>query len=237
MAKTNFAQNSIQLRNVATNATLAPNAIINLSTTASSNTQLTFDIKNTSSSSKSYNAKRYDVTLNSGADAYFCFAGTCYGSGTTVSPTALNLAAGQSASQLSGNFNMLVADLDEGAMVGVSIVKYTFVNTQLASDSIQVTLRYNSPTTITKNNSIQNSLSLFPNPCSNHTILKFDSESNVNTIVKLFNSVGSLVFEKTYETQIGNNTYNLNFNGLATGVYFVAIENVNNKTTKKLVIK
>lgn len=236
LSQFSYSQVSIELRNVATSATIAANTVINLTTSASNNTQFTFDIKNISNGTRSYNAKRYDITLNNGADAYFCFAGTCYGSNVLVSPTPLSLSAGQSASQLSGNFNMLVADLDEGASVGLSVIKYTFINTQLSSDSIQVTLRYNVPTSIKQTNSLNSSFSLNPNPTSNQTKVKFSSNTNSTSTIKLINSLGQIVFEKNHETVVGENTVDLNLDNYSTGAYFVTIENTTSKVAKKLII-
>jgi hypothetical protein len=59
-----FSQSTILITNVSASQSLAPNATVNVATNASSNSQVTFDIKNTSGSQQSYNAIRYDVTLN-----------------------------------------------------------------------------------------------------------------------------------------------------------------------------
>src|SRR4051812_33031630 len=84
-----FSQTSITLANASASTPLSANDIIYVTTAASSNTQVIIDVKNTSNSTKSYNAKRYDMLLNATsnatASAYFCFGGTCYGDQTFVS--------------------------------------------------------------------------------------------------------------------------------------------------------
>ena len=109
-----ISQTSILLKNDGTASTLAANEIIYMDVPVETNAKVTIDIKNTSNSTKSYVAKRYDVLLNadatSTAQAYFCIAGTCYGPPTMVSPTPLTLNSQQSASDLQGPYQMLVAD-------------------------------------------------------------------------------------------------------------------------------
>src|SRR5688572_22893890 len=116
LATSGFAQNIVIINN-ANMQTVPAGGVTFLSTTAGNNTNNTYDIQNTSSSTQTYVATRYDIILNSGADAYFCFGGTCYGPGTTTSQY-LVLNAGQKASQVSGQYQMLTADLDEGPTVG-----------------------------------------------------------------------------------------------------------------------
>jgi hypothetical protein len=110
------AQTSIQLKNKNGNGLIKPNTILVVATQALDNTKITIDVQNVSGSTKAYNAKRYDVLLNSTstetASAYFCFAGTCYGWQVSESPTSLTLTSGQSASEVPGDYQMLVGDLD-----------------------------------------------------------------------------------------------------------------------------
>ena len=69
------AQTTIQLKDIGTNQTLTPNAIVQRTTFASSTSKVSFDIKNTSNTAQTYNVKRYDVVLNKSnvdtAAAYF----------------------------------------------------------------------------------------------------------------------------------------------------------------------
>lgn len=233
---TGFGQTSILLTNNGTAATIAPNAIIDLSTSPSANTNITIDIKNNSLVTQSYNVKRYDVVLNSGADAFFCFAGTCYGPPTfSAGPMTLN--ASQSASQLPGQFNMLVADLDEAPAVGFSLIKYTFFNASNSSDSVQISLRYNSPTAVNENAVALSSVDVFPNPASETATLKIASSKGGNATLTVYNALGAIVNNKQVLLTPGKNKIELNVESLPSGVYFANVKTGNTTITKKFIVK
>lgn len=151
------SQSSLLVTNTENSETLTANGIIPITTSASGNSKVTIDIKNNSAATKSYGVKRYDVVLNSTAtetaSAYFCFAGGCYPDITMVSPNNITLNAGQSASDIHTNYQMLTTDLDEISIVGFSHVKYTFFNVTNTADSIQISIQYNGVTSTNINNS------------------------------------------------------------------------------------
>ncbi|HQQ95169.1 MAG TPA: T9SS type A sorting domain-containing protein [Bacteroidia bacterium] len=139
------AQTSIQLTDYGNSTIVSPNSAILVDVNASTTVNYTVDVKNTSNVTKQYWIKRYDVVLNPGADAYFCFASYCYGPPTIYSPHAITLTAGQSASQLGiTNFQMLVMDLTEPATSGYSHIKYTVFDSINPNDSVQFSMKYNS---------------------------------------------------------------------------------------------
>lgn len=165
------SQSSIQLKQVTNSGTvtLAPNATVTAITIPNANTKVTFDIKNTSASTQTYVAKRYDILLNSvsstTAVAYFCFAGSCYGDAIFQSPNPLVLRSNKSASDTTASFFMLIADLDEAAAIGSSIVKYTFKNVNSANDTVQVTVKYNGSVGVNElTTNTFSSFDIFPNP-------------------------------------------------------------------------
>jgi hypothetical protein len=236
-----FAQTSIQLTHYEGSVVVAANGTINAVTTAQGNTKVTLDVKNTSNSQKSYNAKRYDVQLNaaggSTAVAYFCFAGTCYGDNVFVSPSPLTLNGGQSASQLQGQYQMLVADLDEANAVGLSIVKYTFQNTSQASDSIQITIRYNAPQSIQSANSIVSAFDLSPNPVHDAAILKISSKTNAEGLLVIHNALGGIVHERSVQLTEGKNKVELNTEQFSSGIYFASLKFGHSAVTRKFVVR
>jgi len=233
-----LSQNTILVTNITGGGTITPNQIINVITSANNQTKVTFDIKNTSTSTKTYNAKRYDVILNSGASAYFCFAGTCYGNSVLISQTPIILNANQSASQISGSFNILEADLDEGSTVGLSVIKYTFINTTNSSDSVQFTLRYNSPNVgLAENSNSISSIDAYPNPASDFTSFKINSKANSDAKFEVFNSLGALISSKNIILSEGKNKVDYNVESLAAGIYFASIKVGNSTTTKKFIVK
>jgi len=237
-AITVYSQGTIRITNTGNSQTVVPNSFIDLTTSANANTNVIFDVTNTGTTTNVYNAKRYDLVLNSGAAAYFCFAGNCYGPGVLVSPNSLTLTPGQSASEIAGLYQKLVADLDEGPATGVSRVKYTFINASDVNDSIQVTLRYNDPAAGLKEvNSSLNTFLLSPNPANDYTSIKINSNNNYTGSLSVFNSIGSLVSEKNISVTKGDNKIVLNTTELNTGIYFVSLKAGEAVVTKKLIIK
>lgn len=231
-----ISQTSIQLMDYYAATTIAANSTVNLVTTPSNNTNITIDIKNTSGSSKTYKVKRYDVLKNAGSDAYFCFGGTCYGSATFTAQITLN--SNQSASQVPGSYNMLVADMDEGAVVGVSVIKYSFINTAQVSDSSQITLKYNAPVGLSENSNVSiSSFEAYPNPASDFTSFKINSSKNSDAKLEVYNSLGSIVSTKNISLNEGKNKVDYNVENLSSGIYFASVKIGNSTTTKKFIVK
>lgn len=230
-----FSQ-SLLLTHMDASVTVAANGTINAITTANNNTKVNVDVKNTAGTTNVYYAKRYDMTLNSGADAYFCFGGNCFTSLTTSSGN-LTLTPGQSASQVAGQYNILTADLDEGSTVGMSVIKYTFYNVNTVADSVQITVRYNAPAGINETNNIVSSMELFPNPASDNVYLKVNSTKNADAKVMIYNSLGSAISEKNITLSEGKNKIDFNTESLSAGIYFVNIRTGKTTVTRKLVIK
>jgi hypothetical protein len=239
-----FSQTSILLSDVTTSVTIAANSIIVATTTANSTTAHEFDVKNTSASTHFYNVKRYDVVLNSVAstttmaDAHFCFAGSCYGSNVVLSPSSLTLTAGQSATQMQGTFNTLTTDLDEATASGYSYVKYTVYNVASPGDSIQFSIKYNATAGVSElNNNALSSFEIFPNPATDVTVLKVNSQKAMEAKVIIYNALGAIVSEKPASILEGKNKLEINVNDLSSGVYFAQIKMANGTVTKKLVVK
>jgi hypothetical protein len=237
------AQSSLLITNNTTSTPLAPNAVVSMTTTKEATSLVVFDIKNTSGSTKSYHAKRYDVVLNkvqadqTEAAAYFCFAGTCYGANVDSSQNALQLSAGQSASQLQGLYQMLNADLDEASSVGFSHVKYTFFNAANRSDSVQISIRYNdTPTGLKDQGNNLTSLSVFPVPAKEKVNLTVNTVYGSVSKLVLFNSIGDKVFEKTVSLNTGRTNVEINTEHLSSGIYIVSLGEGTDKISRRIVI-
>ncbi len=242
-----FSQSSILLTNVTNTASpivLSPNGIVSATTAAASPKKIDFDVKNTSPATKTYHVKRYDIVLNAVAststiaDAYFCFGGNCYGSNVTLSLQSLTLTPGQSASELQGSYNMLTADLDEASAVGYSFIKYTVFNTANVSDSVQISIKYNAPAGVSElNNNALSSFEIFPNPATELTFLKVNSQKAMDAKVIVYNALGAIVSEQPVIISEGKNKLEISVNDLSSGVYFAQIRMENGAVTKKLVVK
>lgn len=242
-----FSQSSILITNITNTASpnvMSPNGIVSSTTAPTSQTKIDFDVKNTSATTKSYDVKRYDIILNTVAstttiaDAYFCFGGNCYGSNVTLSLQSLTLTPGQSASELQGAYNILSADLDEASAVGYSFVKYTVFNTANTSDSVQISIKYNAPASISElNNNALSSFEIFPNPATDVTVLKVNSQKATDAKVIIYNALGAIVSEQPVVISEGKNKLEISVNDLSSGVYFAQIKMANGTVTKKLVVK
>lgn len=244
------AQSTFKIKEDGTTTNLAPNATIQVTTDPETNVKVTLDIKNISAQPQTYNAKRYDVVLNTvyGADttaanAFFCFAGSCYDNSIRTSQTPIHLQPNKSASDTTNEnplatYYMLVADLDETTRIGYSVVKYSFINVNNAADSMQVTIRYNSLTTaIKKNNTDASSFEIYPNPANESAVLKINSLKAFDSQLTIINTLGAVVSERTAAITEGKNNIDLKIENLSTGIYFVNIKGSDTNITKKLIVK
>ncbi len=235
------AQSSLQLSNRSNTANivvLQPNTTIYSDTEPDDVVTITIDIKNTSATTKSYRAKRYDMLIHSTASgtasAYFCIAGTCYPAETYTSQSVLTLQPGESASTIDGDYQMLEADLFETTVKGLSIIKYTFFNDVDHSDSVQITIQYNGtvPTGLSQNKkSALSDLRIYPNPSSNGMITVESTGDNNN--LEIINMLGSTVLHRE---NIAGGTYPVNAGTLPAGTYFVRVWSDKNTRTEKLII-
>jgi len=226
-------QLSIQLTNIATSATLAPNTVITATTTANGTTTHSIDFKNTSASTKTIIVKRYDVLLFSNITS------TAIAVFNNLPPQtktlSLQLNAGQSASQIPGP-SFLVSEFYEADAVGHSIVKYTFYNTSTLSDSIQLTLNYNPPSGISELNSSVSNVELSPNPVNEITTIKINSLKTLEGKLFIYNSLGSVLKRESFSLDKGENRLNLNFATFPSGIYFVDLKFDERSITKKIIV-
>lgn len=228
-----FAQSSLEVRY---GGNLVPaNGVITILTDPLTTVKTELDIKNTSNTPKSYYAKRIDVTLNTNgsesAIAYFCFAGKCFGNNVLVSEDPLTLNPGQSASQVSGDFQELSGDLDEIDVVGFSEVRYTFYNAANANDSIQVKIYYN-PTSTTGINEVSKAgvLSVYPNP--GNGLLNFES-SVAPKKIEVINLLGQTVFSRT---DFNGNAGKLDLRHLPQGTYYIKMSSERGDQINKVIL-
>jgi hypothetical protein len=231
------AQNSILIKEVSSSSSIAANATINLVTSPNSNTNKTFDIKNIGSSTNTYVVIRYDKVLNSGADAYFCFAGTCFGSLTTMSGSLI-LTAGQSASQFTTAYQMLTTDLDESSIKGFSHIKYTFRNALNNNDSLQINLLYNNPASgIFEQGLNKTNISVFPNPAKDQASVLFKTAAADKIIIQIIDVTGKIIKNQTIKsTTTDFNNVTINTHDIAEGTYNLVISNEKKAITEKIII-
>lgn len=237
-----FAQSTVLLTKISTSETIAANTTISATTAINSTTGFIFDVKNVGNTINNYKVKRYDVALNSTASetasAHFCFAGSCYGSNTTISSSLLTLSPGQSASQSTISFNSLTVEFDEtSTTVGYSHIKYTIFNVSNLSDSTQISIKYNAPAGLNDKHLSAAKMDIFPNPAKDNFTVKLNFNKNEKSNVVVFNSIGREVFSTEVNLIEGVNFVPLNINNLSGGVYFLKISTYDGSVTKKLIIE
>lgn len=242
------AQQSLLITNITNSPTgiytVANNAVLNFTVKANLTREEDFNIQNISASTKSYSVKRYDVKLNPGAaasaTAHLCFAGGCFPY-TTYTAGPVVLTPGQSATALNSatsTNNELTTDLDEGDKAGYSVVKYTFYNMAVLSDSSQITLVYNASLSGIQTNEMSfGNIYLFPNPANDFTEIKLFSQSDTDTKLCVFNLLGTTILTKEINLVRGENNLPLTTAKFQSGIYFINISQENYSVTKKLVIE
>lgn len=232
------AQSSLKLTNTHDNSTVNYNDTLYLTTEVESEIKVIFDLKNTGANQNVYTVMREDLLMNTGASAYFCFAGYCYPTSTTTSPDADTLGPNQSASGLSGDYKMLTTDLMEGSVIGKSIVRYNVINVNDANDKFKFVIKYNysKPVGIKENSKIFSSFEIFPNPANTTASILINSTKNFESNVIVVNSLGQTVFQTEVTVTEGKNKIDLNVGNLQAGVYFATVKTGNTTISKKLIV-
>lgn len=78
---------------------------------------------------------------------------------------------------------------------------------------------------------------LYPNPAKTNAVLAVDLRNTSKMEITVMNLVGQSVKSVKAEGQVGNNTVNIDLNGLSKGVYMVNVKIDNAVSTKKLIIE
>jgi hypothetical protein len=99
-----------------------------------------------------------------------------------------------------------------------------------------VNLSQSSTLGVLKNNLNNSDITIFPNPAISETVLTIRSETSGSSNIKMFNAIGEIIYTKQVVLNSGANTIKIDTKELASGVYFVIVENGKYSTTKKLVI-
>jgi hypothetical protein len=228
-----LAQSSILMLVSNSTQTLNNGAVISLTTALGQETKQIVDIRNISvNTTNTYKVKRQDVVLNNGADAYFCFGGSCYGPGTPDAPNALSLNAGQKASDLNSQQNPyypLSADIYEGGtMVAFSQVYYKFYNVANPNDTASFTIKYNAiPVGITVQN-MESGYNIYHS--ADQKSISVIRKATVPAKGQIFNIEGKPVFQFNCNSE----QTDLQLQTLAAGFYTIRFSDSN--STFKLIL-
>ena len=192
-------------------------------------------VKNTSANPITVKCQKTNLTLPTGAESYYCFAGNCYGASDTSASNSSILAAGQQIS-----FNNFPADVDAhsgyydafGAS-GIAEVQYCFYDLNDISDETCVTITYE--TNITEIDDYKPLTKLgdfYPNPAND--IVYFSFNGNLATL-KLIDILGNNVKEILLDQKT---VKKLDISDMNKGIYFGnLIVNDQVVSIKKLIVK
>ncbi len=225
---------SVEIKDQTNNNTIvANNAVITNTTAAGAQTANTFQIKNISTSTQTFVVKMMnDVvnTVNSSdmAESSFCTGTTCYPP-TTFSATVV-LAPNAT--------SILAADLLEASVVGMSQISYKVYISSNTTDAVGFTLKYNGSVSVKNLSSLFTSVSeVYPNPSSSKSFISMSVNKNISNVeLTVINSLGSIVSTKFIDLETGKNVVSLDSDNLPTGLYFITVNQGNQRVTKKLTI-
>jgi hypothetical protein len=83
----------------------------------------------------------------------------------------------------------------------------------------------------------ENKFSVFPNPAGFDANLAFNSKVNGTSVITVINQLGSVVLRRTIAVNEGDNIKKLDISSLASGVYYIKIQNGDAMQTAKIVIR
>ncbi|MFI5150605.1 MAG: T9SS type A sorting domain-containing protein [Bacteroidia bacterium] len=197
-----------------------------------------FYTMNVSSTNISSKARKEEITMAPGnssvsqpvaATSSICYAGTCFGPGTYVSPCKPTNV---------GDTILLACDFNYGNSFSTSLIRYTVYNCGNTNDSASFYIQFKVAPTGILNHTLNFSVSdAFPNPASSTLSFNYKiSNTTAAPHVTIHNLLGTLV--KTAFLTEANGTARLDVSDLEEGLYFYTLE-VNNRplTVRKFVVK
>ncbi|MCZ8286059.1 MAG: T9SS type A sorting domain-containing protein [Bacteroidia bacterium] len=75
-----------------------------------------------------------------------------------------------------------------------------------------------------------------PNPVSGSTKIRYYVEDQDAATLTVYNALGTIVHQETVKTSVGENTFELNAGGLASGMYIYTVKYKNNVDAKRLMV-
>jgi len=192
-------------------------------------------VKNTSASPITIKCQKTNLTLPTGAESYYCFAGNCYGASDTSPSMSAILSAGQQIS-----FNNFPADVDAHSgyydaygISGFAEVQYCFYDVNDSSDETCVTITYETiATAIDDYQALTKLGDFYPNPANEIVYFTFNGDA---ATLKLIDILGNNVKEISL-SQVG--IQKLDLSDMNKGIYFGnLIVNDEVISIKKLIVK
>lgn len=235
-----LAQSSLLVTNVTGGGSVITNSMVIYRTVgAGVMDQIDINIKNISTSTKSYKMRmyydlRHVVAPGDSSNPYFCFGTSCFPVNTLVSANSITLTANQTVSGTSVHYD------ESFTAAGASSIRYKIYDMNNASvDFIEFTVKYNNPLASVKTNTalFLNVSDVYPNPSNTKAFITINTITDVNSAaLSITNSLGAIVSSKNIELNVGKNVIPLDVETLSSGIYFTTITSGNSKIVKKIII-
>ncbi len=120
---------------------------------------------------------------------------------------------------------------------GLQAGTYTLVVTANGISSNPFTFVYTPCTTEINASAEKKSVRVYPNPAIDKTSIEFTSQNGGSFTLKLIDLFGRIVKEEAATALAGNNSYTLNLEGIAKGVYEIVFQKGNALIKNKIVIR
>ncbi|MES2396778.1 MAG: T9SS type A sorting domain-containing protein [Bacteroidota bacterium] len=86
-------------------------------------------------------------------------------------------------------------------------------------------------------NTVENGMSIFPNPANTALTISFELLNNENSVIELISGKGQIVYSQTVENSaLGNYNLEIKTDDLANGIYFIVIQNGSKQLNSKIII-
>lgn len=114
----------------------------------------------------------------------------------------------------------------------LSVTKTTMQTTVLYQDSVM-------QNSINNPEDLKISISIYPNPATNHIILYFTQELKDDFSIQISDQTGRYIFNNFILTKTGEKEYLVNFNGnaLSEGVYFITVNHSGKTVSEKFIVQ
>ncbi len=202
---------------------------------------LEFKIKNTSSGTLSYMARKIELSLIGNSSVFFCFVEDCFPKEVNNSTNPMILNASQTSAAVDFSSHYQAYDFVDGAPVyypGTSYVAYTIYDNASPADSMYFVIQYtiNNHIGIKENKNNAASVKVYPNPATDCFIVDYKFENATKAEIQIINILGSTILNQEISTS--SNNAKINISELNSGVYFYnIIVDGNNIVSKKLIVK
>jgi hypothetical protein len=87
------------------------------------------------------------------------------------------------------------------------------------------------------NNAFASSIENYPNPFNNTTTIAVTLTENKPVSIKVYNTLGDVVFTKTIDGNVGTNSVTFDGGQVSSGVYYYTVTSGNQQATKKMIIQ